>query len=97
MFCKHCGESISEDADFCEKCGKPQKPQNYHSSKNVKVVRYKKLDGKRIGLIAAGCAAALLILLGVCGDQFGGKGISAGCVIGVSEYARKRTGGEYNK
>ncbi len=65
MFCKHCGESISEDADFCEKCGKPQKPQNYHSSKNVKVVRYKKLDGKRIGLIAAGCAAALLILLGV--------------------------------
>ena len=96
MFCKHCGESISEDADFCEKCGKPQKPQNYHSSKNVKVVRYKKLDGKRIGLIAAGCAAALLILLYV-EAELRIHEISAGCVIGVSEYARKRTGGEYNK
>lgn len=64
MFCKHCGASVSDDADFCESCGRPLATQHYHTRKNVKVMHYKKLDRKRIMLIA-GVAAAVLILLGI--------------------------------
>ncbi|MBA3789371.1 zinc-ribbon domain-containing protein [Patescibacteria group bacterium] len=93
MNCKHCNNSVPDDAKFCMKCGKEQIVPQAKVEEPVKQKSFKldmSKEANRRGLMGIG----FLILLKVLGPLVGSyliAGIILGVLFAVIDYSAKKS------
>lgn len=64
LFCKNCGASLSEQAQFCKKCGTEVKNSNLEKTTASRISSSKKWSKKQIWWVSSICAVILLLFAG---------------------------------